>query len=266
MTKYAFGDSALAAARLSLLADTYAESSARFLRQSIDFRPELAADLGCGPGYLTHLLAATLNPIRTIGFDNSQNFLAQALPTGNQSVKFERHDITVAPFPHRPFDLMFGRFVLTHLRDPESVIESWINQLRPCGILLIEEVESIESSIPAFATYLDMQESMLMEQGNLLYVGPRIGAIAGFANARLKTNQVTYLNVAPSRAANMFHMNLESVREREFFRRSCDQVELDRLDQDLRAIAQCGTCGSTDPAVKWGLRQIALERIPHCVI
>lgn len=262
MAEYAFGDSPVAAARLSLLADTYAASSQVFLRESVGFRPELAADLGCGPGHSTHLLANALKPAQTIGFDNSASFLAQALPTGNESVGFELHDITSAPFPRGPFDLMFGRFVLTHLRDPNSVIETWVGQLRPGGILLIEEVEFIDSQIAEFVLYLDIQQSMLASQANALYVGPQLGAMTSFEGARPLANQVAYLDVPAARAASMFHMNLAAIREREFVRDNYDASRIEELYRGLLAIANRQSLGSTYPAVRWGLRQISLERTP----
>ncbi|MDE2702332.1 MAG: class I SAM-dependent methyltransferase [Chloroflexota bacterium] len=262
VAEYAFGDSPVAAERLSLLAQTYAASSRSFLRASVDFRPELAADLGCGPGHSTHLLANALKPAHTIGFDNSKSFLAQALATSTKSVGFELHDITVAPFPRGPFDLMYGRFVLTHLRDPKSVIETWVSQLCPGGILLIEEVEFIDSRIDEFVLYLGIQQSMLASQANALYVGPLLGMMTGFENARLISSNVTRLDVAAPRAASMFHMNLASIREREFVRDNYDASRIDELYRGLLAIADCKSQVSAHPAVKWGLRQISLERAP----
>ena len=260
MAEYAFGDSPVAAERLLLLAMTYADSSRSFLRDSVDFRPDLAADLGCGPGYSTHLLARALKPAQTIGFDNSENFFAQASATGTDSIRFELHDITATPFPRGPFDLMFGRFLLTHLRNPKSVIETWIGQLRPSGILLIEEVESIDSDIAEFVLYLEIQQSMLASQGNSLYVGPQLGAMNGFEGARLVVNKVAYLDVPATRAASMFHMNLAAIREREFIRDRFDASTIEELHRGLLAIADRDSRGSTYPAVRWGLRQISIER------
>lgn len=260
MAVYAFGDSPVAAARLLLLANTYAASSEVFLRESVGFRPGLAADLGCGPGHSTHLLANALKPAQTIGFDNSDSFLAQALATATESVGFETHNISTAPFPRGPFDLMYGRFVLTHMRDPKSVIETWVGQLHPGGMLLIEEVEFIDSQIDEFVLYLDIQQSMLASQANALYVGPRLGMMAGFKNARMKSSNVATLDVPAPRAASMFHMNLASIREREFVRDNYDASRIDELYRGLLAIADCESQGY--PAVKWGLRQISHERIP----
>ncbi len=153
---------------------------------------------------------------------------------------------------------MFGRFVLTHLQDPKSAIELWISQLRPGGILIVEEVESIESDIPEFVTYLEILQSMLAHQGNSLYVGAQIGTITEFGNAQLKSNDVAYLGVSPSRAARMFQMNLSTIRKSEFVRGRIGSEPLERLDQDLLELIRVG---SGNPAVRWGLRQMALERL-----
>jgi|SRR3990172_2982211 len=53
---YTFGDSDVAALRLRLLSETYAESSAALLA-SVVAPPGGALDLGCGPGYTTELAA-----------------------------------------------------------------------------------------------------------------------------------------------------------------------------------------------------------------
>ena len=177
-----------------MVAETFAESSRAFMRESVKTRPKLAADLGCGPGYTTHLLADTLDPVRTVGLDNSENFLADVRTTNSDNVSYHLHDITTAPFPEAPFDLIFSRLVLTHLRDPEAAIALWADQLRPRGLLLIEEVERIDTDIPALVTYLDIQRAMLTHQNNELYVGPptrrhhRIGQTAASVQRRQDTS------------------------------------------------------------------------------
>ena len=257
-TAYAFGDSGLAAQRLALLADTFAESSRAFMRQSVETPPRRAADLGCGPGYSTHLLADTLTPDHTVGLDNSESFLAYARTTANAKVSFQHHDIRAAPFPDSPFDLIFGRFLLTHLPDPEAVIALWTGQLRPRGLLLIEEVEHIDTGNPTFRAYLDIQQRMLKHQGNDLFIGPRLEAAAGPDETRRRTSSVRSLQVSASRAAGMFHMNLGEWRRRDFVREHWDSVTLDRMERDLDAIVR----GDADtPPVEWGLRQIVMERV-----
>ncbi|HXQ57593.1 MAG TPA: osmotically inducible protein OsmC, partial [Actinomycetes bacterium] len=80
MGGYAFGDSALAARRLGLLAQVFEPTSRSFLTDAaahpVGPPPELAVDLGCGPGHTTRLLVSVLGPRRTLGLDQSAFFVA----------------------------------------------------------------------------------------------------------------------------------------------------------------------------------------------
>ena len=145
---YAFGDTDLAAQRLALLAETFAESSRAFMREAARAGLRMAGDMGCGPGYSTHLLANALAPDHTVGLDNSESFLALARPTATSSVSFRFHDITTGPFPSGPYDLLSCRFGLTHLRSPGTVVELWGDQLDVNGLLLMEEVEYLARRNP----------------------------------------------------------------------------------------------------------------------
>ena len=258
MTGYAFGDSDLAARRLALVAEIFAGTSAAFMRESVTTRPQLAADLGCGPGYTTHLLAGTLDPNRTVGLDNSENFLASVRATASDNVSFHLHDITTAPFPEAPFDLIFSRLVLTHLQDPMAAIALWIDQLRPCGLLLIEEVERIYTKVPALVTYLDIQQAMLAQQSNQLYIGPRLDALTATDKLHRRSSNVRTLQVPADRAAAMFHMNLAVWRHNDFVQQTYTPATLDALDQDLNVMTQVHRNTST---VEWHLRQIVIERV-----
>ena len=258
MAHYAFGDSGPAARRLSLVAETFAESSQDFMREAVDSRPQLAADLGCGPGHTTHLLADTLNPERTVGIDNSENFIAHARSTASGNVYFHLHDITTAPFPEAPFELIFSRLVLTHLQDPMAAIALWTDQLRPQGLLLIEEVERIDTDIAALVTYLDIQRAMLTHQNNELYIGPRLDNITASVKLHRRSSDVRALRVPAERAAAMFHMNLGVWRHNDFVQQTYSPATLDSLEQDLHAMTQVHRNTST---VEWHLRQIVIERI-----
>ena len=254
---YAFGDTDLAARRLALLAETFAESSRTFMRQSVDRRLAIAADLGCGPGYSTHLLAGTLAPDHTVGLDNSESFLDLARATASEKVSFRLHDITTGHFPSGPYDLLFSRFELTHLQCPEAVVELWGRQLDVNGLLLMEEVEYVGTTHQVFTSYLDIQQAMLTEQGNSLYIGPRLDGIPDSDSLKRRSSDVRPVGMPASRAAAMFHMNLGVWRHNDFVQRSYEPADLDELESELSAIA----LGSVDTsAVEWGLRRIVMER------
>lgn len=255
---YAFGDTDLAARRLAVLAETFAQSSRTFMAEGAQPGPRLAGDLGCGPGYSTHLLASTLEPAHTVGLDNSQSFLDLARPTASETVSFRRHDITTAPFPSGPYDLLFSRFELTHLQRPEAVVELWGGQLDVGGRLLMEEVEYIGTTHSVFTSYLDIQQAMLVEQGNSLYIGPVLDAVPDPAGLKRRSSNVQAIPIPADRAAAMFRMNLGVWRHNDFVRRTFDLSALDDLERGLAAI-ETGRPDVTP--VEWGLRRVVMDRM-----
>ena len=258
MTGYAFGYTELAVRRLQLVAEVFGESSSAFMREAIDYRPRLAVDLGCGPGHTTHLVIRTLCPEHTVGLENSESFLDYARTTGSEGVSFLQHDITKIPFPTGPAEVIFGRLVLTHLVDPEVVVHLWGSQLSVGGRLLMQEVEHIVTANPVLASCLDMQQAMLKEQGNALYIGPRLDAIGDSVTLKRKASKVRTLEVPEPRAASMFLMNFRVWRHNEFVQRNYSAESLDELETQLSAIAG-GPTGAT--TVEWGLCEIVMERV-----
>ena len=84
--------------------------------------PVKLLDLGCGPGYSTHFMAETLPCCRAVGLDRSESFLAEARRTETNRVAFFLHDVATVPFPVEPADLLYCRYLLTHLPEPQAVV------------------------------------------------------------------------------------------------------------------------------------------------
>src|SRR5262249_44301638 len=153
--RYTFGDSPLAADRLALLAATYEPSSARLLRMCACLAPRRAVDLGCGPGHTTRLLHAVVAPAATLGVDSSPDPVARARATAPPGGEDAVHDVTVAPLPGGPPpDLLYSRFLLTHLRDPARAMAAWAAAAAAeRAALVVEETAEISSPDPAFQLY-----------------------------------------------------------------------------------------------------------------
>lgn len=257
MQQYLFGDTGIAAQRLKVLAEVFASSTTAFLTRLAASDARLAVDLGCGPGYCTHLLAKTLRPARTVGLDNSERFLWLARQTETEDVSFRLHDVTSVPFPVNPADLAYCRFLLSHLREPREVVASWITQLHPEGQLLIEEVEAIQTSNPTFTTYLGIVEAMLADQHSCLYVGPAVACFGADEGLIPRVNQVKRLPVPNDRAATMFLLNLQSWRNQAFVQSNFGKQKIARLEERLRDIAGDNNGRSE---IEWDLRQVAFAR------
>lgn len=255
--QYLFGDTDLAALRLKVLAEVFAASSKAFL-QNINHKPRLVLDLGCGPGYSTHFLATLFPSAQIVGLDNSISFLTLAQQTATDKVSFVLHDITTVPFPQSPADLLYCRFLLTHLRDPHSIVARWATQLRPQGLLLIEEVEWIRTRHPVFSQYLDMVEAMLKEQSNTLYVGPILGCLEDSERLPCSTNLVREMAVSNRQAATMFFLNLQSWKHRPFIQTHYTGQTVAQLETDLQTLVQKPP---SQTEITWGMRQLCFIRI-----
>jgi trans-aconitate 2-methyltransferase len=233
-SEYVFGDNAAAAQRLALVATVFGPTTRAFIARSAPRGPRLAIDVGCGPGYTTRLLAETAAAARTVGLDRSRAFLARARAHAPDGVDFVEHDVTAVPFPPGPAEVIFARYILSHLPNPEALAAMWRAQLTPGGVLLVEEVETIETAEPAFRAYLDLMAGRMRAQGGELEIGPRLARIAD-------TSEVVSLRPTNAGAAGMFLRNLQAQGDAGLLRDA-----LLRIDGQARSI-------------EWRLRQAVIR-------
>lgn len=254
---YAFGDSELAATRLGVVAEVFKRASRSFLLEADLGTPDLAIDLGCGPGHTTLLLSEVLSCGQVVGLDLSADFIETARRSASGDHSFRVHDVTVVPFPVGPADLLYCRLLLTHLADPVEVIGRWATQVRPGGLLALEEVEWIETNSEVLHRYLDVVERMLCSQSNALYVGPDLERARPAAPLAKRFSRVAEYPVAPTDAARMFSLNLRTWRERPFVQENLTPDEVSGLQRDLDALR---ASPPGEASIVWGLRQIVYER------
>lgn len=253
---YLFQDTERAAHRLQLVAEVFASSTRPFLQTVVDATPELAVDLGCGPGYTTRLLAEVTQCRQAIGIDSSEHFLAFARREAPAQLSFVHHDVTQIPFPTGPCDLIFCRLLLTHLQEPLSVLERWGTQLRPQGLLLVEEVEWIRTEHPLLRQYLEIQAELLRQQANELYIGPRLEQHQMENGLERRLSRVYQLPVSTTQVATMFSMNLPSWKHHPFIQQQYRE-RIDQIEQDLQTLATHATDKGENV---WGMRQLAYAR------
>jgi ubiquinone/menaquinone biosynthesis C-methylase UbiE len=100
--------------------------------------PARVADLGCGTGSLSVLLAAEGHHVR--GLDQSAAMLevatrkAEGLPA-----EFQQGDASAPPYPAASCDVVLARHVLWALPDPGAALARWVGLLAPGGRLVLVE-------------------------------------------------------------------------------------------------------------------------------
>lgn len=270
---YLFGDSDLAAQRLGLVASTFRPVSEEFLVEMVipdKEPPELAIDLGCGPGHSTRMISETVKASRTLGLDTSEHFISMAKDSASQGVAFAVHDFTQTPFPEGPADLLYSRFELTHFGDWKTLISSWSTQLRANGLLILEEVEWIRTGEPAFSIYLGMLESLMHSQSLDLYIGPRLEQMGQPPGLQKTESRVRRVPAPLRKAAMMFLMNLWAWREEPFIQESYPPDFIEQIEMGLQELTEDPAdliAGeefsdlSPEAGIEWGMRQVAFRKI-----
>jgi trans-aconitate 2-methyltransferase len=97
-----------------------------------------AADLGCGPGTMTRVLAERWPEASVIGVDHSPEMLAEARPHVIPGrLRFEEGDLTTWR-PAAPLDLLVCNAALHWAADHAGVLASWSALLAPRGVLAVQ--------------------------------------------------------------------------------------------------------------------------------
>ena len=300
LTPYAFRDTEQARRRLAMVSEIFDPGSRAFVAAYVpaNAAPALAVDLGCGPGHTTSLLAAATGARRTVGLDTSMAFLAAAASasasaadgggehespvddtndpndvrgpgrvgaTDTGEIEFVRHDIRRIPFPARArgADVVYARLLLAHLADVTDAIGGWLTQVAPGGLLLLDEVEFIDTDQPALAAYLADAGRLLTARGSTLHAGRLLNtalhdlaAHESTPSFEIEHNATDRLSPPVAAVAAMFGLNLAVWRTDPLFRDR--QGQLDRLAADLTALA------SSPPEtgqITWTLRRVAVRRL-----
>jgi len=94
---------------------------ATIAREIRRFPAEVALDLGCGPGWMTHFLAPRLR--QAIGIDISQSLLNAALTNSPQNEHFVFADACRLPFLSGSIDLIVSVGSLHHLPLKDGLVE-----------------------------------------------------------------------------------------------------------------------------------------------
>jgi SAM-dependent methyltransferase len=230
---YAFGDTPTASARLDVLASVFAPASRSLLAEVLGevladcadrlgpgraqrLDPGRAApavlvlDLGCGPGHTTAMLAGVFTSARVVGMDTSVVFVSEGSTRAGDRCRFVVADATRVPFPCAPADVVYARFLVVHLPDPRRVVVSWAGQVRPGGVVVVEEPERIDTDDEDFRRYLELASVVVADRGGDLYAGRQLVDLVVPPEVVRVVDRRAPLDVAAGSAASIFALNLST--------------------------------------------------------
>lgn len=254
-THYTFGDTDLAAERLRLLAAAFAANSAEFIRRASRGRPSRVLDLGCGPGFTTLLLESLLAPESTVGLDASARFIQLAHRVSSPKIRFHECDVS-RRLPYDGVDVLYSRFLLTHLPDPSGALTAWFQTANPGALLLLEETEAMRSTHPALERYYGIVAAMQRHYGQAMTIGASLEALARRTPWIVQSSRLSSAELDLAQMARIHHLNIATWKRDPFVRDRYASSDIEALEAELSSIAENASPGT----VTCEMRQVILGR------
>jgi ubiquinone/menaquinone biosynthesis C-methylase UbiE len=203
-------------------------------------------DVGCGGGDVTWDLASMVGLTGlAVGVDIDATKVELARADAEQlavtNVEFRVADVT-SGLGDQEYDVVYARFVLTHLRDPEQAIAEMARVLRPGGRLVVEDIDFrgsfCDPESPAFERYEEIYEESARRNGGDPWIALRVPSMlvaAGFEQVQPYVVQPAGLE---GEVKLLPALTLENIRATAVRHGVADDEEVDRLLDALYAVAR----------------------------
>jgi ubiquinone/menaquinone biosynthesis C-methylase UbiE len=210
-------------------------------------------DVGCGGGDVTLDLASLVGPtghVVGVDVDATEIELARADSEQVDSIEFRVGDLGDG-LGEEEYDVVYARFVLTHLDDPESAVRTMRRALRPGGRLVVEDIDFrgsfCEPASAAFERYEEIYEKAARANGGDPWIAPRIPAMllrAGFERVQPHVVQVADL---AGESKLMPALTLEAITGTALRHGVATAEEIDVIVEELYALARDPTTYVANP-------------------
>jgi SAM-dependent methyltransferase len=248
--------------RLRLLSRVLSPTTSDLFARIAIARDARCLDLGCGGGDVTVELARLAPDGYCVGvdLDEKQVEIARDEAATVDNVEFRVGDATAPPSCEERFDVVYARFLLTHLPDPAGALEHMRAWLAPGGALVVEDIDfSGHFSDPdslAFRRYQEWYCAAVHARGCDPDIGPRLPGLlrgAGLGSVDVHVVQPAAMDgeitvVAP--------LTLENVADAVVQAKLATRDEVERTIDELYEFARAdGTLLSLPRIVQaWGRR------------
>lgn len=175
-------------------------------------------DLGCGSGDMTVEIARMVGPTgRVVAIDNDDRALDFAKSTARSSgldVEWRNgcvEDLDVIG----AFDLVYARFILSHLNEPATVLRLMRRALRPSGKIVLEDIDiSVHAHwpvSPAFQRYVEIYAATARARGAMPCIGPSLATLlvdAGLENVEVAISMPVFRSGEGKTIARLTLLNI----------------------------------------------------------
>jgi SAM-dependent methyltransferase len=214
MATYAIRGGVEGKRRLDLLAQTMAGTTHALLAEVSLHQGSSCIDLGCGAGHVSRHLGKLVGPTgRVLGIDFDAVKLAAAREEcerdGLANVEFRTADVANWDEPET-YDLVFGRFVVSHLSDRPGMVRRMCAALRPGGRLVLEDIDYGGAFCyppnVAFGLQCTLYCSLISRRGGEALLGPQLVGLcrdAGLDEIQMRVVQPVHTGRHPGKAMSL---------------------------------------------------------------
>jgi len=165
--------------RLKLLAQVMLPTTSQLLNAVGLDTGMKCLDVGCGGGHVTLLMASLVGPHgRVVGTDVDGEILVLARQDAEDAqldnVEFRHTDAAVCQ-EEKAFDLVYARFLLTHLSEPEQCLEAMEKACKPKGLIVIEDIDLSGSFCYPYCAAYERYTELYQEAASRRGGDPNIG-------------------------------------------------------------------------------------------
>jgi len=210
-SRYVLATGSEAVDRLRAVNDVHGADTARLLRRAGLRRGLRVADIGCGSGFVSCWMARRVGPEGSVtAIDISAGQVQQARRLAEQrrltNVEFFVAGAHDTGLPRASFDIVFSRFVLMHVQQPQEALAEMAAVVRPGGALVVEDGDFTspfcEPPCYGFDRVFDLYRALGESRGLDFRIGPKLYRMvlaAGLEKVEVACVQPVFVRGLPKR-------------------------------------------------------------------